>query len=107
MIQDGIAVVLILLLLWQPQWLTPFRNAPGRLILVGVVLYLCHQNLLVGCLAATLLITVNSNVPARSISYTPSIDLMKIGNLMRPRDSADTPSAWLTDVPRATSAYEF
>ena len=107
MIKDGIAISLILLLLWQPQWLTPFRNPPGRLILLFIVVYLSRQNLIVGCFAACLLVRVVGNVPAPS-TYVPSqIDLMRIGNLMRPRDSADAPSAWLTDVPRATSAYEF
>ena len=107
MIEDGIAIVRILVLLWQPHWLNPFRNPPGRLILLGVVLYLSNQNLIVGCLAATLFIRLIGNTPAPSSPYVPSIDLMRIANLMRPRDSADTPSAWLTDVPRAISVYEF
>lgn len=105
MIEDGIAVALILLLLWQPQWLTPFRNPPGRLILLAIVVYLAQQNLLVGCFAAFLL--VHSPAPPSLSWSAPSLDLMRIGNLMRPRDSADTPSTWMTEVPRATFSYEF
>ena len=109
MIEDGIAILLILLLLWQPQWLSPFRNPPGRLILLAIVVYLAQQNILVGCVAAFLLVKVVGNEPSPPTwsASVPAIDLMRIGNLMRARDSAESPSAWLTDVPRAVSAYEF
>ncbi len=105
MIEELITIALILLLLWQREWLRPFQNPQGRIILLGIVVYLARQNIVVGCLAALLMAT-GADSPA-AFSQPPLIDLMRIGNLMRPRDSADSPSAWLTEVPRATSNYEF
>lgn len=107
MIEDGVAIVLILFLLWQPQWLTPFRNPTGRLILLFIVVCIAQQNLLVGCFAGLLLVRVVGNAALPSTPFVPKLDLMRIGNLMRPKDSAESPSAWLTEVPRATASYEF
>ena len=105
-IEDGIALLLIAYLLWQPETLDPFRNPPGRLILLCVVLYLARQNLLLGCAAAILLIRVNDVSPNPSFTVPP-IDRMAIHSLMMPRNSADQPSVWLTTVPTATASTQF
>lgn len=105
MFEDTIVVVLILFLFWNYQWLDPFRNAIGRLILVAFVVYLAQNNLVVAAFACLLLLRVMDNVPVHSPG-SPSLDLLRIGNMMRPMDSNDSPSAWLTSIPSNSWNYE-
>ena len=107
MFEDTIVVVLILFLFRNYQWLDPFRNAIGRLILVAFVVYLAQNNVVVAAFASLLLLRVMDNVPAQSISPgAPTLDLMRIANIMRPIDSNESPSAWLTSIPSKSWNYE-
>ena len=106
MIEDTVVVVLIVFLFWHYEWLDPFRNATGRLILVAFVIYLAQNNIVVAAFATLLLFRVMDNLPVQSISLGTPLDLMRIGNMMRPVDSNDSPSAWLTSVPGSVWNYE-
>jgi len=92
-----ILIVLIIFFV-KPELLQSFDNLSGRILMLLLIVYLAKFNVLLGFVAALVMVRVLDKDPFKPI-FMPSTDLMHLETLMRPRDSAWLPSLRTTTVP--------
>jgi len=93
-----IIFIVLLLFLWKPQLLYSFDSLSGRLLMLLVVVYLAKLNVLLGFVAALVMVRAMDKDP-KAPFWEPSVDLMDLETLLRPKNSATFPTLRTGTVP--------
>jgi len=84
--------------LWKPELLYSFDSISGRIVMLLAVVYLLRINVILGFVAALVMLRVLDQDKS-TFTWKPSNDLLQIENLLRPKDSAQIPALRTTTTP--------
>ena len=83
--------IVLVLFLWKPQYLRSFDTLSGRILMLLVVVFLARFNVLLGFLAALVMMRVMHR-ETNPLLWKPSMDLVDLEKLLRPRESISFPT---------------
>ena len=88
---ESVVVLLLLILIARPLTLKRLSTPAGKLLLIGLVIYLANTNILLGCLAAIMFIRVFRDEPTNTWR-PPRVDRLGMDILLSPQESFFAPS---------------
>lgn len=103
---ESVVALLLLILIARPLILKRLSTPGGKLILIGLVIYLANTNILLGCLAAIMFIQIFRN-ESTNTWRPPRVDRLGIDILLSPQESFFTPSIRIHGNPISEQMHPF
>ena len=92
-------LIVLVFLIWKPELLHSFDNTSGRILMLLAVVFLIRLNVLLGFVAALVMIRVIDRDTRGPVLWKPSASMIDLEGLMRPKDSDLFPTLRTTTVP--------